>query len=305
MKAQLPVWRSLMYVPVNVEKYVDKAHTRGADCIVLDLEDSVPASAKDGARKLVGAAARRVRRGGGDAMVRINSARELAEADLEAAIGEEVDAIAITKAQDAGHVRRIDDFISALEAKRGLRAGHTRLFALVETSAALFHMPAIAQASPRLVAMTLGGEDLATETGLEPCEETLAMPSQQLIFAAHAAGVMPLGFLGSIAGFGDPEAFRAMVRRSRRFGFVGASCIHPGQVPILNEEFSPAAEQVAWARRVVEGNAEHEAAGRASWSLDGKMIDVPIVARARKLLERHAAIEAREARKTGQDPIRG
>lgn len=297
MKPDLPVWRSLLYVPVNVDKYVDKAHARGADCIILDLEDSVPASAKPDARKLVVAAAKRVRRGGGDVMARINSARELAEPDLESAICEDVDAIAITKAQGADHVRRIDEFISNLEAKRGLRAGHTRLIALVETSAALFHMPAIAQASPRLAAMTLGGEDLATETGLEPAEETLAMPSQQLIFAAFSAGIMPLGFLGSIAGFSDPEAFRAMVRRSRRFGFMGASCIHPGQVPILNEEFSPAADKVDWARRVVEGNAEHEAAGRASWSLDGKMIDVPIVARARKLLERHAAIEAREAKK--------
>ncbi len=297
MKAPLPVWRSLLYVPANVEKYVGKAHTRGADCIILDLEDSVPAAAKPAARQLVAAAAGRVRRGGGDVMVRINSARELAEPDLEASIGGEVDAIAITKAQDADHVRRIDDFISRLEAQRGLRAGHTRLIALIETSAALFQMPAIAQASPRLVAMTLGGEDLATETGLEPGEETLAMPSQQMIFAAYAAGVMPLGFLGSIAGFGDPEAFRAMVRRSRRFGFMGASCIHPGQVPVLNEEFSPRRDQVDWARRVVEGNEEHEAAGRASWSLDGKMIDVPIVARARKLLERHTAIEARDAKK--------
>jgi citrate lyase subunit beta/citryl-CoA lyase len=291
------VWRSLLYVPVNVEKYVEKAHTRGADGIVLDLEDSVPASAKEAARKLVGAAARRARRGGGDVIVRINSPRELAEPDLAASIGEDVDGIAITKAQSAEHVRRIDDFISSLEAKRGLRAGHTRLIALIETSAALFQMPAIAQASPRLAALTLGGEDLATETGLEPAEETLTMPSQQLIFAAYSAGLMPMGFMGSIAGFADPEAFRAMVRRSRRFGFMGASCIHPGQVAILNEEFSPPPDKVDWARRVVEGNAQHEAAGRASWSLDGKMIDVPIVARARKLLERHAAIEAREARK--------
>ena len=297
MKAALPVWRSLLYVPVNVEKYVEKAHARGADGIVLDLEDSVPAAAKADARKLIAAAAQRVRRNGADVVVRINSARELAEPDLDQAICADVDAIAITKAQDAGHVRRIDDFISALEARRGLRAGHTRLIALVETSAALFQLPAIAQSSPRLAAMTLGGEDLATETGMQPAEETLAMPSQLLVFAACSAGLMPLGFLGSIAGFSDPEAFRAMVRRSRRFGFAGASCIHPAQVPILNQEFSPAADEVAWARRVVEGDTVHEAAGRASWPLDGKMIDVPIVARARKLLERHAAIEAREAGK--------
>src|SRR4029077_15666748 len=111
----LPVWRSLMYVPVNVEKYVAKAHTRGADCIQLDLEDSVPTSEKDGARRLVAAAAARVRRGGGGVVVRINSAHETALKDLEASVCEDVDGIAITKAQDAEHVQRIDDFIFGLE----------------------------------------------------------------------------------------------------------------------------------------------------------------------------------------------
>src|SRR5437764_14856978 len=97
MKENLPVWRSLMYVPVNVEKYADKAHTRGADCIQLDLEDSVPASEKPSARKLVPAAAKRVRRAGADVVVRIN--HELAQADLEASICADVDGIALTKTQ--------------------------------------------------------------------------------------------------------------------------------------------------------------------------------------------------------------
>src|SRR6185436_12791109 len=116
---------SLMYVPVNVEKYVDKAHTRGADCIQLDLEDSVPDSQKDAARRLVPAAAKRVRRGGADVVVRINSQHEATLKDLEASICEDVDGIAITKAQDAEHVQRIDDFIFGLEEKRGLPSGHT------------------------------------------------------------------------------------------------------------------------------------------------------------------------------------
>ena len=298
MKENLPVWRSLMYVPVNVEKYVEKAHTRGADCIQLDLEDSVPASEKAAARKLVPAAAKRVRRGGGDVVVRINSPRELAESDLDASICEDVDGIAVTKAQSAEHVRRIDDTISSIEAKRGLRNGHTRLIAMVETPGAFFQMPAIAQSSARLAAMNIGGEDFALETGMEPTEETLLMPKQQMVFAARSAGIMPLGFIASVAGFGDWEAFGRMVRRSRQFGFMGAGCIHPGQVPIVNREYSPGPEEVAYARRIVEENAKQEAAGRASWSLDGKMIDVPVVVRAQRLLARHAAIQAREQRKT-------
>jgi len=299
MKDNLPVWRSLMYVPVNVEKYVDKAHTRGADCLQLDLEDSVPQSEKAAARKLVAAAAKRVRRGGGDVVVRINSPRELAEPDLDFSIDQNVDGIAVTKAQSAEHIRRIDESISKLESQRGLRLGHTRLIAMVETPAAFFQMPAIAQSSPRLAAMNIGGEDFALETGMEPTEETLLMPKQQMVFAARAAGIMPLGFIASVAGFGDWDAFGRMVRRSRQFGFMGAGCIHPGQVPIVNREYSPSADEVAYARRIVEENANHEAAGRASWSLDGKMIDVPVVVRAQRLLARHAAIEAREAKKRG------
>ena len=107
---------------------------------------------------------------------------------------------------------------------------------------------------------------------------------------------MPLGFIDSLASFADLEAFARMVRRSRQFGFMGAGCIHPSQVTIVNQQYSPSAEEVAYAQRIVDENAVHVAAGRASWSLDGKMIDVPVVIRAERLLERHAAITAREAR---------
>jgi citrate lyase subunit beta/citryl-CoA lyase len=286
-----------MYVPVNVEKYVEKAHTRGADCIQLDLEDSVPASQKDAARKLVPAAAKRVRRGGGDVVVRINSPYEVTVKDLDASICEDVDGIAITKVQSAEHVKRIDDLISEIEAKRGLRPGHTRLIAMIETPAAFFQMPAIAQASARLAAMNIGGEVFALENGMEPTEETLLMPKQQMIFAARAGGLMPLGFIASVAAFGDWEAFGRMVRRSRQFGFMGAGCIHPGQVPIVNREYSPSPEEAAFARRVIGENEKAEAAGRASFAIDGKMIDVPVVERARRLLTRLEAIGVREAKK--------
>src|SRR5689334_6021936 len=164
MKPDLPVWRSLLYVPVNVEKYVDKAHTRGADCIQLDLEDSVPAAEKANARGLVEGAARRVRRAGADVVVRINSPLENAFKDLEACIGPEVDAIAVTKTQNAEYVKKLDDFISGIEGKKKLKAGHTRLIAMIETPAAFFEMTSIARASPRLAAMNIGGEDFALET---------------------------------------------------------------------------------------------------------------------------------------------
>ncbi len=302
MKPDLPVWRSLLYVPVNVEKYVDKAHTRGADCIQLDLEDSVPAAEKDHARTLVPAAAKRVRRGGADVIVRINRPLALAVRDIEASVGPDVNGLAITKVESASHVRLLDELVSELEATRGLPHGHTRFLLMIETPAAYFQMAEIAAAVPRAAAMNIGGEDFALEAGMEPTEEALLLPKQQMIFAARAAGIMPMGYIASVAGFGDWEKFRAMVRRSRQFGFMGASCIHPGQVPIVNEEYTPSAEEIAYARRVVEENAKAEAAGRASFAIDGKMIDVPVVVRAQRLLARRAAIDAREAKKRGATP---
>ena len=297
MKPDLPVWRSLLYVPVNVEKYVEKAHTRGADCIQLDLEDSVPAAEKENARKLVQGAAKRVRRAGADVVVRINSPLEMAFKDLEFCVGPDVDGIAVTKTQNPSYIQKIDEAVTKLEAKRGLPAGRIRLIAMIETPAAFFEMAAIARASPRLAAMNIGGEDFALENGMEPTEETLLMPKQQMIFAARSAGLMPLGFIASVAAFGDWEAFGRMVRRSRQFGFMGAGCIHPGQVPIVNREYSPSPDEAAFARRVIEENTQAEAAGRASFAIDGKMIDVPVVLRARRLLARLAEIEAREAKK--------
>lgn len=295
MKPGLPVWRSLLYVPANVEKYVDKAHERGADCIQLDLEDSVPAAEKERARTLVPAAAKRVRRGGADVIVRINRPLSLAVRDLEACVGPEVDGFAITKVEGRDHLKLLDELVSELEAKRGIAHGRTKFLAMIETPGAYFQMPAIAHAVERTVAMNIGGEDFALESGMAPVEETLLLPKQQMIFAARAAGILPMGFIASVAGFGDWPAFRAMVARSRQFGFMGASCIHPGQVPIVNEGYTPAADEVTYAKRVIDENAAAEAAGRASFAIDGKMIDVPVVERARRLLERHAAIERREA----------
>src|SRR5689334_1184031 len=113
----LPVWRSLLYVPVNVDKFVDKAHTRGADVIQLDLEDSVPPAQKEHARTLVEKAAARVRRGGADVVVRINRPLSLAVRDLESSICPDVDGIGVTKADSASHVKLLDELVSELEQK--------------------------------------------------------------------------------------------------------------------------------------------------------------------------------------------
>ena len=296
MKRNLPVWRSLMYVPVNVGKYVDKAHTRGADVIQLDLEDSVPPAEKADARKLVEKASAKVRRGGADVVVRINQPLSLAVRDLEHSICPDVDGIACTKIDSASHVRLLDELVTGLEEKRGMAVGHTKFITMIETADAFFRIHEIVRASSRIVACCIGGEDFALDCNMQPTGDALFYPKQHMIIAASAAGIAPLGFVDSVAGFGDWDTFRKMVRRSRDFGFMGAGCIHPGQVTIVNEEYTPTAEEVEYARKVIKLNDEAAKTGRGSFSLDGKMIDIPIIVRAEKLLKRYEAIKAREAR---------
>ena len=294
MYRELPVWRSLMYVPVNVEKYVDKAHTRGADVIQLDLEDSVPPGEKANARKLVEKNAARVRRGGADVVVRINQPLSLAVRDLEHSICPDVDGIAVTKATGVSHLQLLDELVSELEQKRGMTVGYTKFITMIETPEAFFKIREITTATNRIAACNIGGEDFALNCNMQPTGEALFYPKQHMIIAANAAGIMPLGFIDSVAGFGDWDKFRAMVRRSRDFGFMGAGCIHPGQVTIVNEEYKPSAAEVEYARKVIALDKEAAAAGRASFALDGKMIDIPIIVRAERLLKRFEAIAARE-----------
>ncbi|MCC7487252.1 MAG: CoA ester lyase [Burkholderiales bacterium] len=296
MKRELPVWRSLMYVPVNVERFVDRAHTRGADVIQLDLEDAVPAAEKEKARTLVARNASRVRRGGADVVVRINRPLSLAVRDIEYSVCEDVDGLAISKTDSASHLRLLDELVTELEARRGIAAGHTKFLAMIETCDAFSRIDEIPRASPRVVATNIGGEDFALDMNAQPEGEVLLHPKQRMIIAARSAGVMPLGFIGTVADFSDWDAFRKMVRRSRMFGFDGAGCIHPGQVKIVNEEYTPDEAELAYARKVIQMDREAQAAGRGSFQIDGKMIDIPVVVRAAKLLGRHEAIKAREAK---------
>jgi citrate lyase subunit beta/citryl-CoA lyase len=294
---KLPVWRSALYVPANVPRFIDGAHKRGADAIIVDLEDSVPIAERPAARRDLAATAENVARGGADVIVRINRPWRQAMLDLEAAIGPRVQALAITKVDSADHIRLIAEVVSELEAERGMTIGTTQFTAMIETPDAWFQMREIAKADRRIVALTLGGEDFALTMGMLPTAEALLMPKQQLAIAARAAGILPLGFIGTVADYKDLDAFRETIRRSRRLGFRGASVIHPSQVQILNEEFAPGADEVASAERILAAYDEAVAAGRGSSSVDGKMIDVPVVLRARELLAIHAAIREREDRK--------
>src|SRR5438874_6002769 len=292
--AALPVWRSLLFVPVTAKRFVDGAARRGADAIILDLEDSVAVSEKERARALVPEAAEIVSRGGADVVVRINRPLRMAVRDIEAAVGPGVLALALPKTDSAEHVQLLAEIVDEVEAERGIARGTTKMLAMVETAAAFFRIAEIARAHPRLCALNLGAEDFATSAGISPDAEALSMPKQMAVFAGRAAGIMPLGFIGTVAEFHDLDGFRQTIRRSRRLGFIGASVIHPSQVAILNEEFRASAEEVDHARRIVAAYDKALAEGVGAVTVDGKMIDVPVVERARALLEREAAIAARE-----------
>ena len=301
MTDNLPVWRSMLFVPVTVERFVNGAARHGADAIILDLEDAVAASEKERARRLVPEAAQTVSVGGADVVVRLNRPLRMTVRDLEAAIGPGVQAILLPKAQSAQHVQLVAEIIDELEAERGMAIGSTKMLAMVETCDAFFRIHEIARASPRLVGLYIAGEDFAP--GIFPDAEGLFMPKQMCVFAARAAGIMPLGFVGTVAEYRDLDGFRDTVRRSRRLGFVGAFVIHPSQVQILNEEFRPSRAEVDHARRVVAAYDKALAEGIGAVTVDGKMIDVPIVERAKQLLAREATITARETKKARGGPL--
>jgi citrate lyase subunit beta / citryl-CoA lyase len=282
----LPNWRSLLFVPITREKFVATAHTRGADAIILDLEDSVPEEGKQRGRELIPAAASAVGKAGAEVLVRINRPWHHAFRDIEAAVCPAVTALMCPKVQSPEHLQVIAEMLDLLEPRRGLRLGHTKLVALIETAGGYFRAREIAGATPRLVALSLGAEDFAWSVGMEPLGETLEMPKQTVIIAARAAGILPLGFMGTVADFKDLDAFRAVVRRSRKFGFAAATCVHPSQLPILNEEYGVSAAELERARRLIAAYDAAMAAGVGAVSFEGKMIDVPVVERAKALLAR-------------------
>ena len=295
-RAALPVWRSMLFVPVTVEKYVARAAERGADALILDLEDSVPLAEKPRGRELLQGAAKTVARNGADVVVRINRPWRMAIHDVEAAVSPAVNALMLTKVESAEHVQMLAEVVGELESERGMEVGSTKFVALVETASGFLRMTEIARAHPRLVALSIGAEDFALSVGMLPEAEGLLVPKQQMIIAARAAGILPLGFIGTVADFRDLDAFRSTIRRSRRLGFMGASCIHPSQVAILNEEYRPSPDEVAAAERAVAAYDAATASGIGAIELDGKMIDVPVIERAKTVLARHRAILAREAR---------
>jgi citrate lyase subunit beta/citryl-CoA lyase len=290
MNPSFPVWRSMLFVPAHVEKFVAAAHTRDADAYLLDLEDSVPLAQKAAARAGLAAAAAAVSKSGAAALARINSDATLADDDLSAAVIPGIRALMIPKVESGEEIRKLDARIGELEQQRGMTPGHTLLIAQIEHVRTLPRMDEIATSSPRLLGMILGSEDFSVSAGMEPTPETLYGPNQQMLFACRRAGILPFGFPGSISVFRDLDLFRQIIRRAREMGFVGSYAIHPHQVTVMNELFVPPAEDVEHAHELLAADAAARAQGRGAFEFRGRMVDPPVVARAAEILRRHAAV---------------
>lgn len=283
-----PSWRSLLFVPVLAERFVAKAHTRGADAIILDLEDSIIPANKAAARAALAASVPRVAQGGADVTVRINRPLDLAVPDIAAAVMPGVAALMLPKVMGPEHVRLLAELVTDREAALGMPIGHTRFLVLIEEPAALPHLFAIA-AQPRMAGMSVGGEDMATELGATPSADSMYVFAMQGLAACRAAGILPMGSMGQLANINDLDSYRAGLKRGRALGFTTASCIHPAHVPIINEEYGASPTELDRARRLLAAFDTAVAAGEGAVAFEGSMIDLPVVIRARRLLERAAA----------------
>lgn len=271
---------SLLYVPGNAPRFLEKAGQRGADVVIIDLEDAVPEAAKTEARDGLAKWVPEIQRGGCRVFVRVNQSERLTE-DAIAATLAGADGLYIPKVDSVDILVRLDESLAPHEQDRA----PIGFVPLIEEMKGLFEVRAIAH-GPRVFALTSGGEDLATAMGAKPTPEVLRHPKLMIHYAAKEAGVLSFGLLRTTVDFADKDALRAAALEARDFGFDGATCIHPSVVPILNECFAPTPEEMAWARKVVEANRGEAEAGRGAFMLDGKFVDAPIVIRAENLLKR-------------------
>jgi citrate lyase subunit beta/citryl-CoA lyase len=269
--------RSLLYVPANSERFIGKAHERGADAIILDLEDSVPQDQKLAARQGLMESVASVSRGDAKVFVRINRQEDFELPEIVAACAAGAHGVFIPKLRRA---QEIADFATLLEHhERRLGRAPMQFVGLIEDPGAVLDAREIAKA-PRLIGLAAGGEDLALALGATPTPDVLHFPKLMVHYAAKAAGLLSFGLLRSVADYADGAGVAAAAKEAREHGFDGATCVHPLVVPLLNAAFAPSAEELDWARRVVD-----VAAGQGgAFVVDGRMVDAPVIARARRIL---------------------
>ena len=278
--------RSLLYIPGNNPGMIQNCSIYGADGVLLDLEDSIALAEKDAARKLVRGALRALDFGGVERVVRINGRdTPFFEKDLAEVVPARPDAVRLPKVDGPEDVLAADRIITRLEKENGIEPGTVRIMAMLETARAVANAVAIAGSSPRLSALTLGGQDLAADLGIKATKDgrELLYAKGAVIIAAKAAGLAAYDTV--YTDVNDLSGLLAATREAVALGFSGKAAIHPSQVPVIHEAFAPTEDEVRKARAVVRAAREAEARGAGVVALDGRMIDAPVVAQAERTLE--------------------
>lgn len=278
--------RSLLFIPGNQPRMLDKALGFAPDAYVPDLEDSVPAEEKANARKVTASFLPKLWQSGRAVIPRANALQTgLMEADLAAVVGPHIVGVSVGKVCTTQDISQISDTMDRLEEKVGLVKGQLKLVPWIETAEAIVNVYHICLSSPRIIAVGFGAEDFTNDMGIERSDNDseIEYARNVVCVAARAAGVLALDT--PYFQFRDPDGLRRDAVAGKKRGFKGKFAIHPAQIEPINEIFSPSPAEIEHARRVVIAFEEAERHGRGSTSLDGKVIDVPVVKRARALLE--------------------
>ncbi len=278
--------RSMLFVPGNNPALVKDAQIYGSDSIIFDLEDSVAPAEKDAARLLVWSSLRSTDYGRVEKVVRVNGIdtpwfRE----DVEAMVRAGIEVIRLPKTEGPADIARLEELVGALERTAGRPSGSVRLMAALEGPLAILNAYEIATSSKRLVAIALSAEDFVTSMRTTRSSEgvELAEARGRIVLAARAAGVMAIDTV--FTDVADSEGFLREARLAKQLGFDGKSVITPAQIPLLHGVFAPTKEELRRARRVIAAAAEAKVRGLGVISLDGKMIDRPIIDRAQGLVD--------------------
>ena len=291
----MSLYRSFLFAPGNHPRRVEKALSLGADAVILDLEDACPIAEKVATRAIVVAACQKDRAGLG--YVRVNATTtEFGYGDIVAVVQRGVDGIVLPKVESADELRAVEWVISSLERERGLPPGRFDVIPIIETGKGVANVRAITSAGTRVKRIAFGAGDFTLDMGLTwTRDEAELLPYRsECVLASRAAGIeAPVDTVW--VDLKDAEGFRASAVRIKQLGFQGKMCIHPEQVPVVNEIISPSAAEVAWSRKVVDAFDAAEKAGSASIQLEGKFIDYPIVYRARRVL-----VQAEEIARKGR-----
>ena len=284
--------RSIHFVPGGQQKMLEKALTLPADGLILDLEDAVPPDRKAATRPIVREWLARDF-GGRERWIRMNPiSSELARADLVETIAGRPDGYVVPKPRHAGDVREIAQILDGLEHRHGLAPGSTRLLPIAtETPEGLLNIREVAAASPRIVAISWGIEDLGAAMGLPRVRDErgryLDIPRYARTMCAVAASAAGVDWLDTVyTDIADLDGLRRECEDGVAMGFSGKISIHPSQIEVINAAFTPDKTLVAEARELIALFEEHSARGVYAFRFKGQMVDAPHLTRARKLVER-------------------